>query len=344
MILWHLILLRIYLQEEIALSENIKLISIIIPVYNTEKYLERCLNSLIQQTVKKIEIILVDDGSTDSSGNICDNYAKNHENIKVIHQMNRGQAAARNEGLKIAGGKYIGFVDSDDWIKYDMYETMLEVIENENCDVVECDYIQTDKFSQTTEVVADTEQKKKIFSGDEILREHLLGTCFKSVIWNKLYRKDIINCFFIENKHLEDIFWLYPVLANCKKGAHIYKKIYFYFQRSDSLSGEPYSLKKLEAVECAAERAKFIEQNRAALLPYAEANKIGLGLYHYQKLLLNLSLDRQGGNRKSIYNLVRQNKSKWQDVVSRKQKMWLGMFLKYPEFTGRLRNYLHIGI
>ena len=163
------------------MSENIKLISIIIPVYNTEKYLERCLNSLIQQTVKKIEIILIDDGSTDSSGNICDNYAKNHENIKVIHQMNRGQAAARNEGLKIAGGKYIGFVDSDDWVKYDMYETMLEVIENENCDVVECDYIQTDKFTQTTEVVADIEWKKKIFSGDEILREHLLGTCFKSV-------------------------------------------------------------------------------------------------------------------------------------------------------------------
>ena len=326
------------------MNENMKLISIIIPVYNTEKYLERCLNSLIQQTVKKIEIILVDDGSTDNSGNICDVYAHNYGNIKVIHQMNRGQAAARNEGLKIASGKYIGFVDSDDWVKCDMYETMLEVIENENCDVVECDYIQTDKFSQTTEVVADIERKPKIFSGDEILREHLQGTYFKSVIWNKLYRKEIIECLFIENKHLEDIFWLYPVLANCKKGAHIYKNLYFYYQRPDSLSGEPYSLKKLEAVECAVERAKFIEKNRGALLPYAEANKIGLGLYHYQKLLLNLSLDRQGSNRKYIYNMVKRNKSGWQNVVSWKQKMWLKMFIKFPEFTGRLRNYLHIGV
>lgn len=324
------------------MNKDNEMISVVVPVYNTEAYLDRCINSLIKQTVKNIEIILIDDGSTDKSGEICDHYAGINKNVKVIHQENRGQASARNEGLKIAKGDYIGFVDSDDWVSYDMYENMLETMKEENCDVVECDYIRSSEFINIESNCKKAE--KRIFDTENILKEHLLGKCFESVIWNKLFKKNIVNHLFIEGRYLEDIFWLYPVLANCKKGAHLYKELYVYFQRGDSLSGETYSIKKLESIECAVERAEFINEKFPELLPFAEANKIGLGLYHYQQLLLNHKLDEEGNYRRKICDMVKNNKSKWRHILSLKQKLWLTMFLKFPEITARIRNVLRIGI
>ena len=113
-------------------------ISIIIPVYNVEKYLNKCLNSVIEQTYKNIEVILIDDGSTDNSGKICDEYAKNDIRIKIIHQQNGGVSTARNNGLEHATGKYITFVDSDDYIEKEMIETMAKKIMKKNADIVIC--------------------------------------------------------------------------------------------------------------------------------------------------------------------------------------------------------------
>ncbi|MEF2901576.1 MAG: glycosyltransferase [Terrisporobacter sp.] len=116
------------------------LISIIVPVYNVEKYLARCIDSILNQSLKNIEIILVDDGSTDSSPSICDEYSSKYENITAIHKKNERVSAARNDGIKLAKGKYIGFVDSDDWIEFNMFESMYKVAEDTKSDIVMCDF------------------------------------------------------------------------------------------------------------------------------------------------------------------------------------------------------------
>ena len=120
------------------MSRNDSLISIIVPVYNVEQYLSRCVDSLVNQTYHNIEIILVDDGSPDRSGEICDEYAKKDKRVKVIHQSNGGLSDARNTALDIAKGDYLMFVDSDDWIEPTMYEEMLSFMEKEQLDLVEC--------------------------------------------------------------------------------------------------------------------------------------------------------------------------------------------------------------
>ena len=119
------------------------LISIIIPVYKVEKYLEKCVNSVINQTYKNLEIILIDDGSPDDCPAICDKLSKTDKRIKVIHKTNSGVSASRNEGLKIATGEFVAFVDSDDWIDETMYERLINKQQEQNYDLVFCKYIQT---------------------------------------------------------------------------------------------------------------------------------------------------------------------------------------------------------
>lgn len=117
-------------------------ISVIVAVYNVEKYLSKCIESILNQTYKNLEIILIDDGSSDKSGDICDSYAKQDSRIKVIHRENKGIAYTRNEGLDTAKGDYITFVDSDDYIHPQMYELMMRKLREQNADVVACDYLE----------------------------------------------------------------------------------------------------------------------------------------------------------------------------------------------------------
>ena len=123
---------------------NQPLLSVIIPVYKVEKYLRRCLDSIVNQTYKNLEIILVDDGSPDNSGKICDEYAQNDKRIKVIHQKNKGQGAARNTGIIAANGELITFVDSDDWIENNTYEIMVSKLLQYELDIIKCAIVETD--------------------------------------------------------------------------------------------------------------------------------------------------------------------------------------------------------
>ena len=130
--------------------ENINdLISVIVPVYNVEKYLVQCINSILNQTIKNLEIILVDDGSLDNSGKICDEFSKKDDRIVAIHKENNGLSSARNAGLEIANGNYIGFVDSDDWLDEHMYEILLKLIKENNSDISCCDFFKTADSNDT---------------------------------------------------------------------------------------------------------------------------------------------------------------------------------------------------
>lgn len=163
------------------------IISIIVPVYNTEKHLERCLKSLIGQTVSEIEIILVDDGSADHSGQICEKYAKNDDRIKVVHQENQGQSAARNTGLEMAAGEYVMFADSDDWVSPDFCRIPLERAEENKADCVMFKYIWVDKENYQHQV----NYKSGVKSSEEAIR--LVNAGVGLAPWNKLYKIDLFE-------------------------------------------------------------------------------------------------------------------------------------------------------
>jgi len=157
------------------------MISVIIPVYNVEAFLERCIDSVINQIYPHLEIILIDDGSTDKSGDICDRYAQADGRIVVVHQKNAGLSAARNRGLDIAKGEYIGFVDSDDYIDADMYQALYNKAVETGCDIVECDLRHTYKNTEDIEKTVRHYDKKDLI-------------CFgRGVAWNKLYRHGLIQ-------------------------------------------------------------------------------------------------------------------------------------------------------
>lgn len=169
-----------------------ELVSIIIPVYNTEKYLANCIESVLKQTYDNIQVILIDDGSTDSSGEICDLYAKNDKRIIVIHKKNEGVSIARNIGLMKATGEYIGFVDSDDVVLPDMYATLVDVLDNNKCDMVFCNYNLVDENSNNLEE-NKIDLPSGIYNSNDALLSVLAQPGYITAIWNKLYRRKLLT-------------------------------------------------------------------------------------------------------------------------------------------------------
>ncbi|RGH58930.1 glycosyltransferase [Ruminococcus sp. AM36-18] len=170
-------------------------ISVIVPVYNSEKYLKRCIDSILNQTYKAIELILVDDGSPDNCGKICDEYAKKDKRVRVIHKTNAGVSAARNSGLEIASGNYATFVDSDDYIEPEMYSNMMEKVHQYNCDVVMCDCIKD--FTDHSEIYTH-DIRAGFYDKEQLVNEyypHLL------MMENIEYPATISNCLILFNRN-----------------------------------------------------------------------------------------------------------------------------------------------
>ena len=220
-------------------------ISIIIPVYNVAEYLPKCLDSILTQTLSDIEIICINDGSTDNSGDILQNYATKDNRIKIIKQNNQGISAARNAGLKIVQSEYVMFVDSDDYIAPDMAEKLYRTMETDKPDVVICsaecvnllpkdaspDVIEWQSWLQPwfDEYVKPT----GIYDVPKTIKHE-----FISVVWNKLYKTDIIKNYKIEfplGLIEEDEYWLWAYMIHCKKYEFINERLYFYVQRSGSI-------------------------------------------------------------------------------------------------------------
>ena len=167
-------------------TETLPLISIIVPVYNVKNYLEKCLQSICGQTYKNLEIILIDDGSSDGSGELCDLFAQRDGRIKVIHQTNAGQSAARNRGLAVAQGELLGFVDSDDWIEPDMYEFLYHLLKENGADISICShYIET---AVKTRVKHSSGQFSS-FSREEAIRTLVEDKRIRNYMWDKLYKR-----------------------------------------------------------------------------------------------------------------------------------------------------------
>lgn len=228
---------------------NEPIISIIVPVYKVEKYLDRCLFSIINQTVKDIEVILVDDGSPDKCSKICDEYAKKDSRIKVIHKENGGLGFARNTGLDIARGKYIGFVDSDDSIKLNMFEVLLEHAIKDQCDIVIGGYTRVKNNGE--EINYNGEGIEKIYKNEEIhdLLIDMIGTKpndYKDMrcnmaVWKCLYSRELIEKnkirFHSEREFIsEDLIFHIDLLGNSQKVKIIPDCLYYYYDNYNSLT------------------------------------------------------------------------------------------------------------
>ncbi len=223
------------------------MVTIIVPVYNAEKYLCKCVDSLLSQTLKHVEIILVDDGSTDSSVQICDKYASVDMRVKVLHQQNQGVSVARNNGIKLATGEYIGFVDADDYVEVDMYEKMLESIEKNNADIVICTFIGSEQ-----PVFEKKYRTQKDYLVALLKDEFGMG----GYPCNKLYKRSLLDFYqpFPMNIYLaEDFVFNVSLVVRQKELSAIYcgLPLYHYCQHENSATGEFHvkQLTWLKAVE-----------------------------------------------------------------------------------------------
>ena len=218
-------------------------VSIIIPVYNVEDYVEKCLKSVINQTLKEIEIIVIDDGSTDSSPVILDRIAETDSRIKAVHTTNCGVSAARNKGLEIAEGRYIGFVDSDDYIEPDMYEKMLSVAEKNKCDVVQCAFYSGDIDKNDIE-----RESAGVYDSHQALKNSVKIAA--GTIWNKVYSAKILcGLRFDETwSFCEDRLFNIDVFSKCNMLVVIEDVLYHYVYRKDSAARSKPSQKNIDGL------------------------------------------------------------------------------------------------
>ena len=267
-------------------------ISIIVPIYNVEKYLKRCIDSILNQTFKEFELILVNDGSTDDCGKICDMYKSKDKRVKVIHKKNGGLSSARNVGLNVAKGKYVAFVDSDDYINKNMYEVLYSNAIKTNADISICNFEYVDDKS-VIDINKDIENYEYlIFNNIEALNKLYLENNIKIVVaWNKLYKKDLFKDLrYTEGRIHEDEFIIHKLLYSSKKIAYINAVLYYYLQRVDSITQSKFNLKKIDIVYALNERVEFFRKKNLRQLQFkAQLKYIYSFFFNYYRVKFKLS-------------------------------------------------------
>lgn len=285
-------------------------ISIIIPVYNAEKYIAKCIESIVSQTYKNIEIILVNDGSIDSSLAICNRYKNQDSRVIVINQENEGTSSARNKGLKIATGEYIGFVDGDDTIESKMYEILMSTILKHDLKVVECDFLKSTSYKKPNYDNINIE----IQSIDKAI-SRIEKPGFYNV-WTKLFDSDLLkNIQFAHGKVHQDALFVSEVYKKIERLGYINLPLYIYTSDNESITRTNYNAKKVEGIEVILET-----NNNLIELTTNDENKAILNnilvkylTYNYIELFSNPGLDKDKYYRKKIRKLI-QDKSNLKNV------------------------------
>ena len=295
-------------------KEKEPLISIIIPVYNVEKYIRRCLDSVINQTYKNLEIILVDDGSPDNSGKICDEYAKVDKRIKVIHKENGGLSDARNKGIKEAKGKYIAFVDSDDFIDLNMYSMLEKVIENKKADIACCKFL---RFKEQVKIDKRKYDKKITeYTQEEYIKKFFKINTQECVYyaWNKLYKKELLD----ENQYpfgltCEDVVGTYKALLKANSIVEINYPYYYYFYNENGITGGKFSEKDFDLIKIWDEVVKISNRNNT-YVDYAILNRCRIDYTLLMRMALKVDFKKIESNYKNQYQKLfsdlRKNKKK----------------------------------
>lgn len=273
------------------------LISVIVPVYNVEQYLEKCVNSITNQTYRNLEIILVDDGSTDNSGKICDHLAKNDSRIKVIHKKNGGVAEARNFGIDVATGENISFIDSDDYINSKYFEILYKAMVANNAEIVICDYI---KFEEDKEIKTSINENCKIVSHDKysIFSDYYnMGHKHEKIAvpWGKVYKTKLFkNIRYPVGAKAEDELTQYKIFDKSQKTIEIKEKLYYYLRRNASLSSDWYTKPRIYMVNAFYEELNYFINKKDEKIELMVVNRLLRELkYNYK---LNLKITKKYGD------------------------------------------------
>lgn len=300
-----------------------KLISIIVPIYNVEDYLERCLASISKQTYKNLEIILIDDGSTDKSAEICDRFAEKDQRIVVVHKENEGVSAARNLGMRMAKGEYIGFIDSDDYIDLNMYETLYTAIENKNADLAVCGFEQVRINGQTQ--VNDAHENID-WSKKNIIANYFTQGIIKEIMYapvNKLYRKSMLSDLYFNTKYRmgEDILFVFECVERMNKMVYVQGAFYHYVMRKGSAMTSSFSEKRLEYIYAIRE----IERICLEKYPYVQES-VQIWVYrHILNTLRQIIVTKSCKQFEKFYlenkNYIARNKNKYYPKLSLNQKI-----------------------
>lgn len=243
------------------------MISVIVPVYNVEKYLERCVKSIVAQTYTDLEILLIDDGSTDKSGKMCDDFQQTDSRIKAFHKQNGGLSDTRNYGIEHSAGEFISFVDSDDYIDEKMLETLHRLITENDADLAVCSAMDVFEGKEVTQV---KEIKEFNLNKVESYKYMLRGDGIPSAC-NKLYKRQTVgDVRFPVGKLYEDGFFTPQILKKVEKTAVTSKPMYYYFRRADSITTKPFRKGDLDVIEAYDKCVKQVKELCPEALPYAE--------------------------------------------------------------------------
>lgn len=316
------------------------LISVVVPIYNVDKYLDRCVDSIIKQTYTNLEIILVDDGSSDNSPKMCDDWNSRDKRIKVIHKENGGLSDARNAGMIIATGEIISFIDSDDWIEHEMFEKMLNRKQKDNSDIVSCG---VKWVKEDGSIIRDVTSDNEIIDTTTAMKELINDNKLKQHVWNKIYNRNLIKDIpFEKGKYHEDVFWSYQIFGKAKRTSVIKESFYNYVQRSNSIMGEEYSAKRLDALDAMKLRCEYIKRYFPEL--YDNALYVYIGSCHYQLQSAIRTNQSKDIIEKIKYRTYYRTTGHPTRELTMKQKFWYYMFTYIPMTTCRLRNRLGIGL
>lgn len=293
---------------------NTELISVIIPVYNVERYLERCVKSVMDQTYKNLEIILVDDGSPDNSGKMCDELSKLDDRIVVYHKENGGLSDARNYGVERAKGKYIGFVDSDDYIHENMYAHLYEVIKKEDADVSECGVTRVYKNFNRPHYMG--EDFCELLDSKRYLEEYLKIDKVYGSVWCKLIKKEVAEKLsFPVGKIYEDLFYNYGLIQLDIKIAITNKSYYYYYIRKGSITTEQFNRKHLSLLEILGKFRRYVEKNYPEFSNYAIVREV----YGYLSILNQIIMLNDYKNNQDYKNIKGYLKTNFKNVIKMKE-------------------------
>lgn len=324
---------------------DMPLISVIVPVYHVEKYLDKCVQSIVDQTYQNLEIILVDDGSPDNCPAMCDAWAARDSRIKVIHKPNGGLSDARNAGMAVATGEYIGFIDGDDYVTADMYRLLYDRLIVDCSDIAACgvEMVYMDgrpphPLTPNGDYILDNAHAM-----EAIIREDFL----KQPVWYKLYKTELIRDIpFAVGKYHEDVFWSWQAVDRANQVSVFHTPCYCYIQRGGSIMDAGYSLRRLDAIEAKAQRQRFLETNRPSLAALGRTGLFFSCLYHGQQALLHLNGDDRTAALARLREVLENYPLTDADLrkLPMKRRIWPILARGSFEATCKLRNLLGKGI
>ena len=321
-----------------------ELISVIVPIYKVEGYLDKCVRSIVGQTYTNLEIILVDDGSPDSCGAMCDAWATKDSRIRVVHKENGGLSDARNAGLQIATGSLISFIDSDDWIEPDFLEALFGAMEAHDAQIAECGVSLVSEEGVSLRYRRAT--SAPVLDKLDALKRLVLEQGIYQTVWNKLYRCEVLDgIFFEKGKCNEDEFWTYLVFDRMERLAAVDRPLYWYLQRNSSIMNSAYTLKRLDGTKAIFRRMEYLSKYEPLKNLTRQQLMINF-MWHLQHILRSL----HGQEQKQAVDVLMSMKKATPSVplskleLDLKYRIWYTLFVHAPKLTARVRNWLKIGL